>query len=281
MENLPDNDTASATPAPSPHAPHVTPLSDDPTSCAMAFRNLYKAFRGKPAVNQLNLDIPRGSFYGLVGPNGAGKTTAITMSTGLLRPDQGSVWVNGINVWDKPAAAKATFGLLADGLPTFDRLSGKELLQFSGALRGMDERIVEKRANELLEVLDLKESANKIVADYSAGMTKKILLAQALIHRPEHLILDEPLEAVDPVSAQIIRSILTTYVKAGGTVIMSSHVMEVVEGLCDHVAIMQNGRVLASGTTGEVRNGSSLTDTFLNLVGGGRLAEGSLGWLAS
>ena len=203
------------------------------------------------------------------------------MSTGLLRPDQGSVWVNGINVWDKPAAAKATFGLLADDLPTFDRLSGKELLQFSGALRGMDEGIVDKRANELLEVLDLKESANKIVADYSAGMTKKILLAQALIHRPELLILDEPLEAVDPVSAQIIRSILTTYVKAGGTVIMSSHVMEVVEGLCDHVAIMQNGRVLASGTTDEVRNGSSLTDTFLNLVGGGRLAEGSLGWLAS
>ena len=281
MENLPDNDAASDTPTPSPHAPHVAPLSDDPTSCAMAFRNLYKAFRGKPAVNQLNLDIPRGSFYGLVGPNGAGKTTAITMSTGLLRPDQGSVWVNGINVWVKPAAAKATFGLLADGLPTFDRLSGKELLQFSGALRGMDEGIVEKRANELLDVLDLKESANKIVADYSAGMTKKILLAQALIHRPELLILDEPLEAVDPVSAQIIRSILTTYVKAGGTVIMSSHVMEVVEGLCDHVAIMQNGRVLASGTTDEVRNGSSLTDTFLNLVGGGRLAEGSLGWLAS
>lgn len=278
MENLPDNDTASDTPTPSPH---VAPLSDDPTSCAMAFRNLYKAFRGKPAVNQLNLGIPRGSFYGLVGPNGAGKTTAITMSTGLLRPDQGSVWVNGINVWDKPAAAKATFGLLADGLPTFDRLSGKELLQFSGALRGMDEGIIEKRANELLDVLDLKESANKIVADYSAGMTKKILLAQALIHRPELLILDEPLEAVDPVSAQIIRSILTTYVKAGGTVIMSSHVMEVVEGLCDHVAIMQNGRVLASGTTDEVRNGSSLTDTFLNLVGGGRLAEGSLGWLAS
>ncbi|MBY0788426.1 ABC transporter ATP-binding protein [Corynebacterium parakroppenstedtii] len=281
MKNLPDNDTASDTPTPSPHAPHVAPLADDPTSCAMAFRNLYKTFRGKPAVNQLNLDIPRGSFYGLVGPNGAGKTTAITMSTGLLRPDQGSVWVNGINVWDKPAAAKATFGLLADGLPTFDRLSGKELLQFSGALRGMDEGIVERRANELLDVLDLKESANKIVADYSAGMTKKILLAQALIHRPELLILDEPLEAVDPVSAQIIRSILTTYVKAGGTVIMSSHVMEVVEGLCDHVAIMQNGRVLASGTTDEVRNGSSLTDTFLNLVGGGRLAEGSLGWLAS
>lgn len=281
MKNLPDNDTASDTPTPSPHAPHVAPLADDPTSCAMAFRNLYKTFRGKPAVNQLNLDIPRGSFYGLVGPNGAGKTTAITMSTGLLRPDQGSVWVNGINVWDKPAAAKATFGLLADGLPTFDRLSGKELLQFSGALRGMDEGIVERRANELLDVLDLKESANKIVADYSAGMTKKILLAQALIHRPELLILDEPLEAVDPVSAQIIRSILTTYVKAGGTVIMSSHVMELVEGLCDHVAIMQNGRVLASGTTDEVRNGSSLTDTFLNLVGGGRLAEGSLGWLAS
>lgn len=278
MENLPDNDTASDTPTPSPH---VASLSNDPTSSAMAFRNLYKEFRGKPAVNQLNLDIPRGSFYGLVGPNGAGKTTAITMSTGLLRPDRGSVWVNGINVWDKPAAAKATFGLLADGLPTFDRLSGKELLQFSGALRGMDEGIVEKRSNELLDVLDLKESANKIVADYSAGMTKKILLAQALIHRPELLILDEPLEAVDPVSAQIIRSILTTYVKAGGTVIMSSHVMEVVEGLCDHVAIMQNGRVLASGTTDEVRNGSSLTDTFLNLVGGGQLAEGSLGWLAS
>ncbi|MEJ4111859.1 ABC transporter ATP-binding protein [Corynebacterium kroppenstedtii] len=259
----------------------MAPLAEDPTTQALAIRHLYKNFHGKPAVEHLNIDIPRGSFYGLVGPNGAGKTTAISIATGLLRPDAGSVWINGVNVWNNPTAAKATFGLLADGLPTFERLSGKELLHFSGALRGMDDRTVNKRADELLDVLDLKDAGNTIIADYSAGMTKKILLAQALIHRPHLLILDEPLEAVDPVSAQIIRTILTTYVKAGGTIIMSSHVMEVVEGLCDHVAIMHNGRVLTSGTTDEVRRGASLTDTFLTMVGGGHLAEGSLGWLAS
>lgn len=258
---------------------YLEPLAPDPTTPALAIRNLTKTFDSNPAVNNLNLDIPRGSFYGLVGPNGAGKTTAITMACGILRPDSGNVYIDGHDVWANPETAKARFGLLADGLPTFDRLSGLELLQFTGALRRMDPATVNQRAEELLSVLDLTDARDRLVADYSAGMTKKILLAQALIHRPPLLILDEPLEAVDPVSSQIIRQILTAYVNSGGTVVLSSHVMELVEGLCTHVAIINNGTVLTCGHTDNVRAGSSLTQRFLDLVGGGQLDDSSLGWL--
>lgn len=261
------------------YTPGYDPSLPDPSTQAISFRGLSKQFNGVNAVTRLTFDIPRGSFYGLVGPNGAGKTTAISMATGLLRPDVGSVFISGFDVWQQPFEAKQRFGLLADGLPTFDRLSGLELLQFTGALRGIDEATTLERAHELLDILDLSDAGNKMVVDYSAGMTKKILLAQALIHRPEILILDEPLEAVDPVSAQIIREILRNFVAGGGTVVLSSHVMELVEGLCTHVAIMKEGEILTSGTTDEVRGEHSLNEQFLRLVGGGTLRAGSLGWL--
>ena len=134
---------------------------------------------------------------------------------------------------------------------------------------------------ELRDALDLTDAGEKLIVDYSAGMTKKILLAGALLHRPQILILDEPFEAVDPVSGRVIRSILNAFVRGGGTVVMSSHVMELVEGLCDHVALIAGGRVVASGTIDDVRGGGSLSDAFINLVGGGELDEGSLGWLGS
>ncbi|RRO95026.1 ABC transporter ATP-binding protein, partial [Corynebacterium bovis] len=176
-------------------------------------------------------------------------------------------------------AAKNAYGLLADGLPVFDRLSGHEYLEYLGRLRGMSPAVIEERSADLLTALGLDDAGTKSIVDYSAGMTKKILLAGALLHRPEILILDEPLEAVDPVSGQVIREILRRYVAAGGTVVMSSHVMELVEGLCDHVAVVAQGRVLTSGTIDEVRAGRSLSDVFVRLVGGGTIAEGSLGWL--
>lgn len=264
-----------------PWQPYFEPLSDDPTTTALSARGLTKVFGNLVAVDRLSIDVPKGSIYGLVGPNGAGKTTAITMWSGLARPDAGQVWVNGHDVWRDSLAAKASLGLLVDGLPVFERLSGKELLYYLGAIRGLDEATVDRRSGELLDTLGLAEAADKRIVDYSAGMTKKILLAAALLHNPALLILDEPLEAVDPASGRVIQQILRNYAAAGGTVIMSSHVMEIVEGLCDHVAIIARGQMQTCGPTERVRQNHSLTDVFISLAGGGQLGEGSLGWLGA
>ena len=257
--------------------PQICPT--DPTTQALAVRGLTKSYGDAIVVNNINLDIPKGAIYGIVGPNGAGKTTMLSMATGLLRPNKGAAWISGFNVWEEPNDAKRSMGLLADGLPIFDRLTGKELLTYVGALRGLDEHLVDQRSEELLEALGLKEAAGKRIVDYSAGMTKKILLAQALIHNPTVLILDEPLEAVDPVSGRLIQQILKNFAQSGGTVVLSSHVMELVEGLCDHVAIINSGVVEISGHVDEVRLGRSLTDVFVDVVGGAALQEGSLSWL--
>ena len=250
---------------------------------ALRMRNLTKVF-SRPVVTNLSLDIPRGSFYGIVGPNGAGKTTAITMATGLLEPTSGNAWVAGHPLWEDATpsdvyAAKQSYGLLADGLPVFDRLTAAEYLQYLGALRKLPQEDITRRSSELLAALDLTDTGNKKIVDFSAGMTKKILLAGALIHSPEVLILDEPFEAVDPVSAQVIKEILRQFVRMGGTVIISSHVMELVEGLCSHVAIIAQGQVRAAGTLDEVRAGIPLNDRFVQLVGARHLQEGSLNWL--
>ncbi|AIK85453.1 ABC transporter ATP-binding protein [Corynebacterium glutamicum] len=259
--------------------PQICPT--DPTTQALAVRGLTKSYGDATVVNNINLDIPKGAIYGIVGPNGAGKTTMLSMATGLLRPNKGTAWISGFNVWEEPNDAKRSMGLLADGLPIFDRLTGKELLTYVGALRELDEGIADQRSEELLEALGLKEAAGKRVVDYSAGMTKKILLAQALIHNPKVLILDEPLEAVDPVSGRLIQQILKNFAQTGGTVVLSSHVMELVEGLCDHVAIINRGVVEIAGHVDEVRRGRSLTDVFVDAVGGAALQEGSLSWLGA
>lgn len=251
----------------------------DPTLQALAVRDLTKIYGGQPAADGINLDIPRGALYGIVGPNGAGKTTMLSMATGLVRPTRGTAWVAGANVWEDPLRAKRAMGLLADGLPIFDRLTGRELLSYVGALRGLDETVVQERSMELLDALGLADAGAKRIVDYSAGMTKKILLAQALLHNPEVLILDEPLEAVDPVSGRLIQEILRNFTAAGGTVVLSSHVMELVEGLCDHVAIINQGRVVVAGHVNDIRRGRSLTDVFVDVVGGAALGEGSLSWL--
>ncbi|HEX2247238.1 MAG TPA: ABC transporter ATP-binding protein [Arthrobacter sp.] len=245
---------------------------------ALAVRGLAKRFGEKIAVNGVNLDVPAGSFYGLVGPNGAGKTTSLSMATGLLRPDYGLVWVHGVDVWARPLEAKRLMGVLPDGVRLFDRLTGEQLVTYAGLLRGMDRGTVASRVADLLRAMDLANDAGTLVVDYSAGMTKKIALASALIHAPKLLVLDEPFEAVDPVSAANIRDILHDYVDSGGTVIVSSHVMDLVQRMCDHVAVIANGNVLAAGTVDEVRAGASLEDRFVQLVGGRNQAEG-LEWL--
>ena len=246
---------------------------------ALELVGLVKEFRGRRVVHELSLAVPRGSLYGLVGPNGAGKTTTLSMATGLLRPDGGTARVLGHDVWADPAAAKAVMGVSPDGMRLFEQLSGRELLTYGGALRRMPVDVTAARASELLAVLDLTADAGTVVADYSAGMVKKISLAAALIHAPRLLVLDEPFEAVDPVSGQTIRTILRRYVANGGTVVMSSHVMELVEGLCDRVAVVAGGRVLAEDTVSGLTRGTSLHDRFLQLVGASDVGGDGLSWL--
>lgn len=247
---------------------------------AIEIRGLTKAFGQKVAVDRINLDIPSGSFYGLVGRNGAGKTTTISMVTGMLMPSEGTAYVRGIDMWTEPLKAKAHLGVLPDGVHLFDKLTGEQLITYSGYLHGIDKETVASRVKDLLVAMDLTDAAGRAVADYSAGMTKKIALAAALVHAPSVLILDEPFEAVDPVSAANIQDILRGFVASGGTVIISSHVMDLVQRLCDHVAVMDSGRILAAGTVDEVRAGMSLEERFVQLVGGRTSSEG-LSWLGT
>ncbi len=248
---------------------------------ALSVRGLRKAYGPKLAVAGIDLDIPHGSFFGLVGPNGAGKTTTLSMVTGLLRPDAGAVAIDGHDVWRDPVAAKRRIGVLPEDLRLFDRLSGSELLTYNGLLRGMPAATVAERSRELLDVLDLTSAAGTLVVDYSHGMRKKIALAAALLHNPRVLFLDEPFEAIDPVSARTIRSLLERYTGGGATVVFSSHVMELVERLCDRVGIMHQGRLIAEGPIDQVRGGRSLEDAFVELVGAGSADTKELGWLGT
>ena len=271
---------------PSPGNPTTaSPMIDahghaSPEAPALAIRGLVKIFGNLVAVGDLSLDIPKGSFYGIVGPNGAGKTTMLTMATGLLRPDRGTAYINGVDIWKDTATARAALGVMPDGMRLLDKLSGADFLVHIGMLRGIDRETARQRAQDLLITLDLDSAGKKLISDYSAGMTKKISLAAALIHSPSILVLDEPFEAVDPVSAANIRQILLDFTSRGGTVILSSHVMATVEKLCTHVAVINHGQVLAAGTTEQVADGTSLDDRFAQLVGGLHTDEG-LSWLGN
>ncbi|WP_205750135.1 ABC transporter ATP-binding protein [Cryobacterium sp. SO1] len=244
----------------------------------IAVSGLNKRFGQNIAVADVNLEVRAGSFFGIVGPNGAGKTTTLSMITGLLRPDSGSIQVHGVDVWADPIAAKRTIGVLPDRLRLFDRLTGAQLLYYAGVLRGLESETVRARSADLAAAFGIEDALNRLVADYSAGMTKKIALACAMIHSPRVLVLDEPFESVDPVSAVNVTEILQRYVAAGGTVILSSHGMDLIQRVCDHVAIIVQGSVLAAGTIDEVRGNVSLEERFVDLAGGRKVAEG-LEWL--
>ncbi|MPV48993.1 ATP-binding cassette domain-containing protein [Pseudactinotalea sp. HY160] len=245
---------------------------------ALHLAGLAKAFGPKVAVYGLTLAIPAGACYGIVGPNGAGKTTSLSMATGLLQPDYGAAYVHGVDLWAEPGRAKAMLGVLPDGMRLFDRLTGRELITYAGLLRGMAGDVARERTEQLLEVLDLTESASVLVADYSAGMRKKAALGCALVHAPRVVVLDEPFESVDPVSAAAIRALLEDFVAGGGTVVLSSHVMDLVQRMCSHVAVIAQGQLVAAGTLDEVRAGGDLETRFVQLVGG-PAQQGGLEWL--
>ena len=245
---------------------------------ALSVQGLTKYFGDRPAVDGIDLEVAPGSFYGIVGPNGAGKTTTLSMITGLLRPDAGVVRVFGLDVWHNATLAKRKIGVLPDRLRLFDRLTGAEFLHHAGALRGLDRATIAQRSADLSAAFGLEHSLHRLVSDYSAGMTKKIAIAAAMIHAPRLLVLDEPFESVDPVSTAVVLEVLTKFTEAGGTVILSSHSMELTERVCDALAIIAGGQVLASGPIADVLEGRSLEERFVELAGGEAAVEG-MEWL--
>ncbi|WP_256334283.1 MULTISPECIES: ATP-binding cassette domain-containing protein [unclassified Microbacterium] len=276
-----DEDSASAAATASDRSTADQPSSaaDDASAVpVLALRNVTKSFGELRAVDAIDLTVPAGSFYGLVGPNGAGKTTTLSIIAGLLRADGGSVTINGVDASRRSREAKKLIGVLPDRLRTFDRLTGRQLLSYYGALRGLPAPLVESRTADLARAFDLVDALARPVSDYSAGMTKKVMLAGAMIHSPRLLVLDEPFEAVDPVSSGVILDILGSYVDHGGTVILSSHGMELVERVCSRVAVIVSGQVLAEGTVDEVRGEATLEQRFRELAGGLGDVEG-LEWL--
>jgi len=248
---------------------------------AVAFKGLTKRFGDKTAVDQVDLEIPYGSFFGICGPNGAGKTTLLRMATGLLRPDAGVVEVAGANVWADPASAKRRFGVVPDEPRMFDRLTGRELIEFNGLLRDMDPGVISERSRVLLRLLDLEDDADSLVADYSLGMTKKAAIACALLHDPRVLFLDEPFAGIDPVARQVLERILRRHIEAGGTVVFSDHAMDVVERLCDRIMVIADGAVLASGETADITQGDRLQDVFVEMVGAPIDETGDLTWFGT
>jgi ABC-2 type transport system ATP-binding protein len=248
---------------------------------AVRFAGLSKRFGSKVAVDAVSAEIPAGSFYGICGPNGAGKTTLLRMTCGLLRPDAGRVEIAGHDVWSDPAEAKRRLGMVPDSPAMFTRLTGQELVEFTGLLRGMDPKVVADRSANLLRLLDLEEVAQVLVADYSLGMTKKVAIACALLHNPRVVFLDEPFAGIDPVARQVLEQTLSRFTAAGGTVVFSDHTMDVVERLCDRLLIIDEGRVLVEGATSVITAGRRLQDVFVELVGGGETEGVDLTWLGS
>jgi ABC-2 type transport system ATP-binding protein len=246
---------------------------------AVVTRGLHKRFGANVAVGSLDLDVPVGSFFGLVGPNGSGKTTTLRMVAGLLRPDGGQVWVGGHDTWNETLTVRRLLGVVPDPLNLFDRLTARELLLHVGELRGLGRAETAHRVAELLEVMELSADADSQVGGFSHGMRKKTAIASALLHRPAVLLLDEPFEGVDPVSAVAVRSMLDRYRTAGGTVVFSSHAMDLVDRMCDHVAVMVRGSLLAAGPIDQLRAGGRLEDAFISMVGATPVDPGKLSWL--
>lgn len=269
--------TAVARPAPrEPRAPRVAA----PAPVVLEVSGLRKRFGSSVAVDDVSLTVRRGSIFGFVGPNGAGKTTTLAMVTGLLRPDTGQVLVGDADVWRAPTAAKRQLGVLPDRMRLFDRLTGAQMLYYTAVLHGIDRSTARSRITDLAAALGLDGSIDRPVRDYSIGMVKKTSLAAALIHSPKVLVLDEPFESVDPVSTAQAVDVLRRFAAAGGTVVLSSHNMDLVERLCDSVAVIVAGRILAAGTLDEVRAGTSLEERFVGLAGG-RVAVEGLEWLTT
>ncbi|MDQ3472789.1 MAG: ABC transporter ATP-binding protein [Acidobacteriota bacterium] len=254
--------------------------------------DLVRQFGDFTAVDHINLNVRRGSFFGFLGPNGAGKSTTIKMLTGLLAPTSGKMLVLGRDLEVEPLEVKRRIGVVPEDLNLFERLTGAEMLAFTGRMYGLQRVQIAERAPELLELMELTEEPKKLIVEYSHGMKKKLSLACALIHRPEILFLDEPFEGVDAIASRTLKDLLSRLTERGLTVFLTSHVLEIVERLCSDIAIISAGKLLASGSLAELKRGIevegdgrqgpvSLEEYFIHIVGGTRVSgdEEVLQWL--
>lgn len=249
------------------------------SSPAIEVRDLRKLYGNKAAVDGLTLTVPRGCFFGFLGPNGAGKSTTIRMLTGLIPPSSGSIELLGLPIPEQEIEIKKRIGLVPDESLLFDRLTGAEFLEFVGRMYGLTRPVAAERAGELLGLFEMADQPRKLIAEYSKGMRKRVAMAASLIHRPELFLMDEPFEGVDAVGARLMKDILLDQVRHGATVFLTSHVLEVVERLCDRVAIIHEGKIVREGAMQELRTGSeTLEDVFVRVVGAGRVFE-RLDWL--
>ncbi|HKN61424.1 MAG TPA: ABC transporter ATP-binding protein [Candidatus Acidoferrales bacterium] len=271
---------------------------------AIITEHLTRNFGQLVAVNDVNLRVAPGQFFGFLGPNGAGKSTTIKMLTGLLAPSSGRMEILGVDLTANPVEVKRQIGVVPEGMALFGRLTGAEYLNFVGRMYGLDRLTAAKRTAELLEFMQLADQPKKLVTDYSHGMQKKLAMAAAVIHGPRILFLDEPFEGVDAIASGTLKAMLQRMISRGATIFLTSHVLEIVERLCSHVAIIHRGTLVAQGSLEELRAGVesqaaaalqeggtpgavppageklTLEEIFLRIVGGSRLADQELSWLA-
>ncbi|HTY07517.1 MAG TPA: ABC transporter ATP-binding protein [Gemmatimonadales bacterium] len=239
---------------------------------------LTKHYGSFVAVDHISLNVDKGVLYGCLGPNGAGKTTTLRMIAGILRPTGGRVLLDGDDVHRTPLVAKQKLGFIPDRPFVYDKLTGAEFLRFVAGLYGQDGDVIERRITELLEVFELSSWKDELVESYSHGMRQKLIISSALIHRPAVIVVDEPMVGLDPKAARLLKDIFRQFVNRGGTVLMSTHTLEVAEAMCDRVAIIQHGRIVAEGTVNDLRRqhqagDASLEELFLKLTGGAQARE--------
>jgi ABC-2 type transport system ATP-binding protein len=250
---------------------------------AIETRGLRRAFGDLVAVDGIDLAVPKGSFYGFLGPNGAGKSTTIKCLTGLLRPTGGTMRILGLDPIADPVGVKRKVGVVPEDLALFERLTGAETLAFVGQVHGLGRDTIRARSEELLQLMDLAGDAGAMVADYSHGMKKKLALSVALLPGPRLLFLDEPFEGIDAIASRQIKDLLTGFVKGGGTIFLTSHILEIVERLSDWIGVIHKGRLIAQGPVADLRagaaGGKTLEEIFLGLVGAGDTQVPALEWL--
>src|SRR3954467_3344810 len=238
----------------------------------ISLRQLTKRYGSFTAVDAIDLEVPRGELFGFLGPNGAGKTTTLRMIAGILRPTGGTVQIGGIDIAVDPVAAKMRLGFIPDRPFIYEKLTGAEFLRFVAGLYDQEGPQVEHRAHELLALFDLDEWRDELVESYSHGMRQKLIISSAFVHRPEVIVVDEPMVGLDPKAARILKDLFREYTKRGHTIMMSTHTLEVAQAMCDRIAIIQAGRIRASGTMADLRQNASdgatgLEDIFLKLTG--------------
>jgi ABC-2 type transport system ATP-binding protein len=250
---------------------------------AVQTTGLTRDFGSFRAVDGIDLLVPAGSLYGFLGPNGAGKSTTIKCLTGLLRPTAGSMTILGINPLADPVSVKRRIGVVPEDLALFDRLTAQETLTFVAQVHGIDPATAKHRASDLLDLMELKSAGTTLVTDFSHGMRKKLSLAAALLPAPKLLFLDEPFEGIDAVASRQIKDLLLSFVSHGGTIFLTSHILEIVERLSTHIGVIAGGKMVAQGPIADLRagagSGKSLEELFIGLVGGDARAPTVLDWI--